>query len=1010
MKVMILLEHIRENYITKDNQVNFMATGMGAKLRKYLNEVGIPKDSYIIDYAYDRVPDAQKVDKKTGRILKYNTPTLAMRKEPEDRLMERILAYQPDIIIPMGNMGCKFLLKEQAITKLRGRPSEVEIKRSFAQGEVSYTTWVLPIFSMEYILAKPNAERFVQSDMTVLAKFMADGSEAYEAKQVNYEFVTDISRVKEIFNQFKTPPKQIPEQQWVVAWDLETNTLKPERLGAKPLVMSMSWDFAQGVTIPLEHKDFSWDPEDLKTIYNLIRDFQEDSNIIKVGHNIQYDIRFLMSTKGLKTFMQNRDTKIAYYLSVSQEADASLRLSDLAFEMTDMGGYDNDLEQYKKDYIKNYNLQEKERVVREHTQDLTEWELECNSIVELDRVKRDQYKEEGKKLSLLPKPVLPPKPKKPSIVPLTNEIDGGDFNYEWIPLEVMHPYASGDTDCCLRIYRMLEAQLKANPKMWKLYTEFYPRLSKTLARVESNGIATELDYMKDIDREYTKEAERLTEELRNHPAIKEFEQYQQDLYTLAMEHFSSTPPKERNPELVKLRTNLKKNGTKFRPSSATDKKKVLFDILDIKPPYDKESIVDKAWDAGTPEANLTWKDYKSNKHNLEYIETHYPEHKELAQLFLAFSKVITLRNNFTKKLIDHVSNKDGKVHGSFNPTGTATGRLSSSNPNQQQVPSKVEDPNRFDYHYPIKRMFKTEFENGTLVQLDYQALEMRVVALRAKDKTMTQAFLDDKDLHTNTASLAFRVPEEEVSKDLRKKAKGVAFGIVYGESPSSFAPKYDMTVNEAQGIFDAFLASKPAIKDFVDWSHAFVTKYGYVETMQGFRRNLKGALSKDKKLVNDALRQSVNTIIQGTGAYLTNLALVYIDEWLIQSEKRSKVVLTVHDSIVLDCPPEELEEVVRIARAIMENLPEEFLMVDWITNGTSMRYPIKADVEIGSNYNDMVDYGDDFKEFSSTEGYVKYYKSIGMLDDYKKADIIPSDKAEAEIANIEANKGAYKLI
>ena len=328
----------------------------------------------------------------------------------------------------------------------------------------------------------------------------------------------------------------------------------------------------------------------------------------------------------------------------------------------------------------------------------------------------------------------------------------------------------------------------------------------------------------------------------------------------------------------------------------------------------------------------------------------------------------------------------------------------------QQVPSKVGDPRRFDYAYPIKRMFTTSFKNGALLQLDYQALEMRVVALRSGDMTMTQAFLDDKDLHTNTASLAFRVPEDEVSGDLRKKAKGVAFGIVYGETPSSFAPKHDMTVEEAQEVFDAFLSSKPAIEDFIQWCHQFVLKYGYVETMQGFRRNLMGAFSKDKRIRNEALRQSVNTIIQGTGAFLTNLSVVYLVEWIISAGLRSKVVLTVHDSIVIDCPPEEIELVAETARLIMENLPVDFLTVDWIGD-EPMRYPIKADVEIGENYNDMVNYDrEEMKEFSSVKGFVKYHKDIATFGDYQDNGIITKEDMEKGQATVRASRASYLAI
>lgn len=219
-----------------------------------------------------------------------------------------------------------------------------------------------------------------------------------------------------------------------------------------------------------------------------------------------------------------------------------------------------------------------------------------------------------------------------------------------------------------------------------------------------------------------------------------------------------------------------------------------------------------------------------------------------------------------------------------------------------------------------------------------------------------------------------------------------------------------MPVAQAEQIFDAFLASKPSIADFIDWSHNFVLKHGYVETMQGFRRNLMGAFSKDRKTRNEALRQSVNTIVQGTGAYLTNLSVVYLVEWLETRNLRSKVVLTVHDSIVLDCPPEEIEEVARTAQFIMENLPVDFLTVDWI-DGTPQRYPIASDVEIGETYNDVVKYyPEEFKTFQSVRGYVKYHQDLKTFEHYENIKAISKEDKERGQAVIKASKATYQAL
>src|SRR5690606_36018527 len=190
-----------------------------------------------------------------------------------------------------------------------------------------------------------------------------------------------------------------------------------------------------------------------------------------------------------------------------------------------------------------------------------------------------------------------------------------------------------------------------------------------------------------------------------------------------------------------------------------------------------------------------------------------------------------------------------------------------------------------------------------------------------------------------------------ITKDERQSAKAIAFGLVYGKGVNSQAEELGLSVDETQKIIDGFFASKPAVKQFIDATHAFLEQYGYVETMQGHRRILNGVWG-DKTAKSDAFRQSVNTVIQGTGAYLTNLALVLIDDYLMQYNKRSRLVATVHDSIVLDMPPEEVLEVTTVSKFIMENLPIDFLFIDW--EGQKLRYPIKADAEIGTTYKDVV--------------------------------------------------------
>ena len=218
-----------------------------------------------------------------------------------------------------------------------------------------------------------------------------------------------------------------------------------------------------------------------------------------------------------------------------------------------------------------------------------------------------------------------------------------------------------------------------------------------------------------------------------------------------------------------------------------------------------------------------------------------------------------------------------------------------------------------------------------------------------------------------------------------------------------------MTTDEADDIFDKYFNGKPKVKDFIDNTHEFAKKNGYVTTLNGHRRLIREAMSKNKTTMNKGLRKSVNTIIQGTGAYLTNLALVYLDEYIISQNLRSRIVLTVHDSIVVDCPRDEYQLIAKIMKTIMENLPVDFLQIDW--KGEKIKYPIKADVEIGTNYNDAVDYEpEEINTFNSVEGYIKYNMDLATVGDYKDKKLITPERYEESVEQIENAKPAYQKI
>lgn len=312
-----------------DSFVNVFFQTEAGKILKGLIEDGLKltRNDYYVDYAYGLIPKVIKRD-KFNRAIKYKQPTQKEAKPEFEVLYDKIVREKPDIIIPTGNLGCKALLGVASISKQRGVPQKVKITtntsanvsktnevkqaeeelNSFLQlypmervekdpilfrdyerlrsaideefaSSLSHEVWVLPTYSIEYMLVQPNIRNLIEADFITLQKFIEQGESAFEASPVEYEFVDNIERVREIFKE------DLPKAP-IVAWDLETNTLRPEFKGAKPLVISLSWKEGQGCTIPLEHKDFTWLPGQLAEIYELIKEFVGNPDIVKVGHNI----------------------------------------------------------------------------------------------------------------------------------------------------------------------------------------------------------------------------------------------------------------------------------------------------------------------------------------------------------------------------------------------------------------------------------------------------------------------------------------------------------------------------------------------------------------------------------------------------------------------------------------------------------------------------------------------------------------------------------------------------
>lgn len=721
MKVLILMDFIREEHysVSKAGKPTFSLfnTANGKVLKNIIEKTTglkrtIHQKDYDIAYVYNQIPTPIRND--YGKIIKYQDVKQSEVKPFYPVLTKQIVDEGYDIIVPTGKLGVKFLLNVSSIGTVRGVPEKVTLD---SEGK-EHSVWVLPTYSIEYTNVNKNAERQVLADFKTLGKFVREGEKVFKPSEVTYELVTTIERVREIFN--KEIKNDNEDGYDITAWDLETNSLQPDKEGSKPLVLSMSWSNGQGVTIPIYKADFQWanGQEDIDEIINLLKEWVASNEDIKVLHNATYDINFLMTTLGFKNFENNRDTKVGWYLAVTQEQAESLRLSDLAYEVTDQGGYDKPLEEFKlwfvnkllrfySDKVKEIQKVNKKTAKKEFDVKVTEYKewleekLQEYTFGELGLIPEkvtitdtegiEEVIEESPEYQSLSKEgkhyVLCTATRLintyGSNTEVVNEIDGSKFNYDWFPLELMHPYASGDTDVCRRIYCEVVDKLneQKRDKAFDLMNRDYPRLIRTLARIQSNGLHCDLDYMYMNDESYEKELENTVNKMREHWSVKEFEEYQYSLYEAGLEEFSK-PKSERDPEIEAYRTKFKDNKWMFSPASGAHKGKVVYDILGISVPYGKETVKDKPFNNGTKEQDLTWEDYKTDastlKQALKNVERE--EDKEIIELLLYYASLNTKRNSFTKKLPNRVNKNTSKLHGGFNSTGTASGRLSSSNP------------------------------------------------------------------------------------------------------------------------------------------------------------------------------------------------------------------------------------------------------------------------------------------------------------------------------------------
>ncbi len=300
------------------------------------------------------------------------------------------------------------------------------------------------------------------------------------------------------------------------------------------------------------------------------------------------------------------------------------------------------------------------------------------------------------------------------------------------------------------------------------------------------------------------------------------------------------------------------------------------------------------------------------------------------KLVLRYRTLSKLKSTYTDALIDLVHPETGRIHTSYNQTVTATGRLSSSDPNLQNIPIRTEEGRQ------IRSAFVPQ-KNWVLLSADYSQIELRLLAHCSNDDILISSFLNNEDIHRRTASEVFHVPPEEVANELRNQAKVINFGIIYGMGAFSLAKELNITNKMAATYIDNYFARYRGVKQFIDETIATVRSTRQTETLLGRIRLLPEIDSRNRNIRSFAERTAVNTPIQGSAADLIKLAMIQTEDELQRQGLKTAMLLSVHDEIVFEVPPDELEHAKSLVTSVMEGVWE-------------LKVPLKVNLAVGKNW------------------------------------------------------------
>ena len=455
-----------------------------------------------------------------------------------------------------------------------------------------------------------------------------------------------------------------------------------------------------------------------------------------------------------------------------------------------------------------------------------------------------------------------------SITELIGKKGKNQLSMRQVPLDKQTEYAVEDADVTFQLAQHFKPELE-EAKTTKLFEEIEIPLLRVLADMESEGINLDKNFLNSLSTELDND-------------IKSLEQ---KVFKAAGEEFNIGSPKQ------------------------------LGEIL-----FGKLKLVDK------PKKTKTGQ-YSTSEDVLSYLAK---EHK-IIQDVLDYRGLTKLKSTYVDALPEQVEEATGRVHTDYMQTVAATGRLSSNNPNLQNIPIRTERGRQ------VRKAFVPRDENYILLAADYSQIELRIIAALSEEDTMIEAFKNGMDIHASTASKVFGVPLEEVTREQRSNAKTVNFGIIYGVSAFGLSNQTDLSRTEAKELIDTYYKTYPKLRNYISEQVDFARENGYVQTVLGRRRYLKDINTGNQVVRGAAERNAVNAPIQGSAADIIKIAMINIHKKLEEGKYKTKMLLQVHDELVFDCHKDELEEMKQLIQSEMEN-------------AYKLSVPLDVEVGIGQNW------------------------------------------------------------